>query len=260
MPQSLNRLLLAVLFLLSTAVAVAAAPITISEFSTGGGTLVHDGTGDVSSSDGSAGGEALLMSSFGLTDGSLAADLALLRIQGIALDLNPDPTDPATSASVFTLRLIGLLDGDPLPACPTCAFLDDVNVGSSLTFNPAGNTQNVLFAFDIVGLLSQLVIPSPAFPALPIGLSPEQPQPLGIPFTYALTPDQIAFIVGRMSGFSTGQVRFGLAARVEGVTSTGLDGVRSEFEIFQTPEPAALLLFGAGIAASLRRLRRVQKR
>ena len=98
-------------------------------------------------------------------------------------------------------------------------------------------------------------------PGRPHRARPQQPQPLGQRFTYALTQEQIDFIVGRMSGFSVGRFALDLRPlRVEGVRDSGLlDGVRSEFDIFQTPEPAALLLFGAGIAASLRRLRRGRK-
>ena len=87
MLQSLNRLALASLFLLSTVVTADAAIIGISEQATsGGGTLVNDGSGDVSSSDGSASGDALAMSTFGITPGNLADDLAQFSITGVVSD------------------------------------------------------------------------------------------------------------------------------------------------------------------------------
>ena len=49
--QSLKRLGLASLFLLSAVATTDAAPIFINELSTGGGTVVNDGSGDVSSSE-----------------------------------------------------------------------------------------------------------------------------------------------------------------------------------------------------------------
>lgn len=253
MLQSLNRLTLASLFLLSTVVSADAALITISEQSTGGGTLVHDGTGDVSSSDGSAQGNALLMSSFGITNGNLANDLGLFSITGLITDGD----GLATSANLNILRLIGTLNGNPLPSCATCATLNDVRVGSSLSLGAAGNTQNVLFAFDIVGALSGM-----PWGVTPAGLSSPQNVPIGQNFVYTLTPAQISFIVGRMSGFTVNQVRFGIAASAVGlVPPTSQTDVRLAFDLqgpvpVAVPEPGTLLLLGSGMAAAVCRRRR----
>ena len=67
MLQSLCRLGLVSVFLLSAVLRAEAALIVVNESSdTGGGTLVNDGSGDVSSSNGSSSGFTQLMSDLGL--------------------------------------------------------------------------------------------------------------------------------------------------------------------------------------------------
>jgi hypothetical protein len=271
MPTQLTRLGLTVVFALSTVTAEAAF-ISIDEISTGGGgTLVHDGSGDVSSSDGSAGGpglDALLLSSYGITDANLLADLAQFSITGLLTDDNNNGT-AATSASLTNLWLIGTLSGSPLPVCSTCGFLDDVNLGSSLSFDrdpvtndPLNNTQNVLFAIPFVGSAF-----GPAPWVGPSGLPSPQIVPIGQTFTYALTPAQITFIGNRMAGFSVDQVRFGLSATAFDIPTSGLaTGVAQLYDLqgpgtTTAPEPGSLLLLATGVAsAGLWRRRRTLAR
>jgi len=255
MPKQLTRLALTALFALSTTTGEAAR-IEISETATGGGgTLVHDGSGDVSSSDGSAGGpgiDALLLSSYGISDGNLAGDLGQFTITGLITDSDGD----AISASLTTLWLIGTLDGAPLPDCSTCGFLDDVNVGSSLSL--ITNTQNVLFLIPIVGS------PTAATWVGPANLSSPQAVPIGPQtFTYGLTSLQIAFIVDRMTtlGFGVDDVRFGLSAVAFGITSTGQQDVKQVYDLqgpgTSVPEPGSLLLLATGaVCAGLWRRKR----
>jgi len=253
--QSLKCLGLASLFLLSAVATTDAAPIFINELSTGGGTVVNDGSGDVSSSDGSATGSTLLMSQLGLTNLNLATDLGGLQIRGLITDpVVNGQNGPAVSANLIGLRLIGTLSAP----CVTCATLNQVKLGSSLG-GGTGDTQNVLFAFPIVGSLAGM-----PWGSTPAGLSSPQVQLLGVNFFYSLTQAQISFIVAQMAmlpGYTVNQVRLGLAASADGVTATGLpEGVRSEFEIqgpVPVPEPGTLLLLGSGMAvAGLRRVRR----
>lgn len=253
MLQSVNRIALASFFVLSAAATADAARISVDELSTGGGTLVHDGTGDVSSSDGSAKGDSLLLSSFGITNGNLANDLGLFTLTGYFSDRD----NLATSVNVTALWLIGTIDIDPLPACATCGLLSDVNVGSSLSLDPqVGDTRNVLFAIAIIGAIPAATWVGPA----------NLPQPQNVPFNsnpvYSLTPAQIAFIVNRMSGFTVDQVRFGISTAGIGLYGANLQtDVGLEWDLqgpVATPEPGTMLLLGGGIAAA--GLRRVRQR
>ena len=251
MLQSVNRIALASFFLLSAVATADAARISVDELSTGGGTLVHDGTGDVSSSDGSAKGDALLLSSFGITNGNLANDLALFSLTGYFSDHD----SLATSANVTALWLIGTIDVDPLPLCATCGLLTDVNVGSSLSLDPqVGDTRNVLFAIPLIG-----AIPAGTFVG-PANLGQQNVAFNSNP-VYTLTPAQIAFIVSQMSGYTVGQVRFGISTAGIGLYGANLQtDIGLEWDLqgpVATPEPGTMLLLGSGIAAAgLRRARR----
>lgn len=266
MLKSLNRLALGSVFLFSTVAMADAAPILISELSTGGGTLVHDGSGDVSSSDGSAQGDALLLSSFGITNGDLRNDLSLFSITGLITDLNiASGQNQATSATLSQLWLIGTLDVDP-PFCSTCGLLSDVRLGSSLNFerdpetnDPLNNFRNVLFAIPVVGSIPAAAWVGPVNPA--------NPNPFNVTinqnFVLTLTTPQIDFIAARMGlapGFTVDQVRFGLAASAIGlVPPTGQTDVGLRFDLqgpTSVPEPGTMVLLGSGIAAAALRRRR----
>ena len=228
-----------------------AASIRVSEASdTGGGTLINDGSGDVSSSNGSSSGSTSLLADLGVTDLSLATDLAQLHFLVSFTDLQHDDAAHASvSAELNVLRVYGTVEN----ACPAlnCAFLDDVNVGGSLSFNPAGNTQNVLFAFDIVGALSGM-----PWGATPAGLSSPQVAPINAVLDFQLTSAQIAFIMARLGagGFAVGDVTIGLGAFSEGVTATGgFDNVGTRVDLNPIPEPTTAVLLGMGAIALARR-------
>ena len=90
------------------------------------------------------------------------------------------------------------------------------------------------------------------------GLSSPQLVTIGGQLSYALTQEQINFILARMAvgGYLVDQVRIGLAARSESLPLGDLDqngvihfNLQSAFEIAAVPEPGTLLLLGSGMVA-----------
>jgi|RhiMethySRZTD1v2_1073278.scaffolds.fasta_scaffold431802_2 hypothetical protein len=243
------RFLLPVLLVCFTVQQAEAAFLRVSEGSdTGGGTIIFDGSADASSSNGSSSGSTTLMSAMGLTDATLSNDLATLHF----LVSLTDADNLSVAGNLLVLRVTGTVE-DPCPGL-NCAFIDDVRVGGSLSHNAAGNTQNVLFAFDIVGSLSGM-----PWGTTPAGLSsPYLISPLNTVADFQLTQAQINFIISRLSGFGVDEVWIGLGASSAGITATGaFDNVGTNVDV--VPEPVTTLLFGAaacGFALRRRTLRR----
>jgi hypothetical protein len=239
-----------------------ASRISVNELNEGGGTIIHDGSADVASSNGTtttSTSNTDLLSAIGLTNGNLAAGLAALHFVGAVTDPAIQNTQglPAVSATLNVLRITGTL----LSPCSTCGLMSDVRIGSSLGLHNGLNPQNVLFAFDIVG--------SGGFANVPWGLAGSTLAPmavtLGGTLDFTLSQDQIAFIISRLAAFNLGvdDVRLGLGAGAQGKTAANTpEGVLTEFEtdlrptLTAVPEPMSLLLFGTGIALGARRLRR----
>ena len=123
-----------------------ASRIDIGEFSDSGGTIINDGSGDVSSSNGSSHGATSLMSDLGLLNPTLAGDLANLHILGIVTDSDLQ----AVSADLSVLRIMGTV-ASPCAAALNCAQMSSVRVGGSLSLNNGQDPVNVLFAFNVIG-------------------------------------------------------------------------------------------------------------
>ena len=228
----LPRVALALLFLFSAVPNANAALILIGAGSdSGGGTILNDGTGDVSSSNGSSSGFTSTLTELGLND---LSDLSQLYVHG---QIN-NPFEPAHLADLVTLRLIGTV-ANP---CSGCATLNDVRVGGTLSLGGPDHDYNpavVLFAFDIVGSLAGMGLPT-------------QQHLTGAEFSYSLTQDQIDFITTRMSGYGLSDVHIGLGARSAG--PAGPYSTRAE--VSSVPEPGTLLLLACGIGvAGVRRFR-----
>ena len=224
-----------------------AARIDIGEFSDSGGTIINDGSGDVSSSNGSSHGATSLMSDLGLLNPTLAADLANLHILGTVTDADLQ----AVSADLSALRIIGTL-ASPCAAALNCAQMTSVRVGGSLSLNNGQDPVNVLFAFNVIGgaLLNM------PWGVTPGGL-PTQSVQIGTPLDYRLSSAQIAFIVSRMQGLEVGDVRIGLGGLATGFTAGGApENVGAVFEIPTVPEPGSLLLLAGGLIGRSARSRR----
>jgi hypothetical protein len=238
-----------------------AARISVSELSgEGAGTIVNDGSNDVSSSNGSAQGDIDFMNELGLTDSSLAADLASLTFLGSIVLADPE-FGTATSADLRYLRLIGTV----ATPCTGCGSVSEAQVGFSSLTSPSGlaSTANVvLFSVDLVG--PPLTGATPAWKG-PVNAPSTLAQPLVVPLattlSFSLSQAQIDFIVARMlsgTGYDVSDVRLGLGLAANG----NGDPVYSTFEVLpirtnDVPEPGTLTLLAAGMAmAGIRRLKR----
>ena len=242
-----------------------AARISVSDLAAGGGTIVNDGTQDVSSSDGSSHGNSDLMSALGLSNGDLAADLAALTISGGLQVVDRGFGVPVT-AELSVLRVYGTL---ATSTCADCLKPSDVNIGSSLSLRQDSNgnpidPNNVLFAFNIVGP----ALSYPGWSGVPTGLPAQTANPADSPFTFRLSNEQIAFILARMgTTYGVDAVRISLGAGGFGLTAAGGQvGMGVTFDMpplgttpppIPAPEPGTLTLLAAGLAmAGIRRLKK----
>jgi hypothetical protein len=242
-----------VLFSLSQA---EAARISISSTADqGGGTIINDGSADVSSSNGSSSGFTNLLSELGIHDLTLGADLAQLHVVGTVGI--PDATSgPAVVGNLNGLKIYGTVD-DPAN-CPNCALLSQVHVGGSLHQGPNGDVANVLFVVNLVGGVANN---TPWFG--PLG-GPAQPNPqFGAQLDFQLSQAQIGFIMSRLTagGFGVGDVHIGLGALVAAVTADQ-QPLGSAFETVgptAVPEPATMMLLASGLASLPAAIRRRRK-
>ena len=238
-----------------------AARITVDDIATGGGTIVNDGSQDVSSSDGSADGNSDLMTTLGLSDANLAAGLAALTISG-GLEGGDSGFGVPVTAELSVLRVYGTL---ATSTCADCLKPSDVKIGSSLSLRQDSNgnpidPNNVLFAFNIVGS----ALSYPGWSGVPAGLPAQTANPAESPFTFRLSDEQIAYVLARMgTTYGVGAVRLSLGAGGFGVTADGGQvgmGLTFEMPPIKTnnvPEPGTLTLLAAGLAmAGIRRLKK----
>jgi hypothetical protein len=244
------RLALAVLLTAFGIGSAEASRISVNEQAESGGTIINDGSGDVSSSNGSSTGFTTIMADLGLSDLTLQNDLANLRIDGSVTNEIQQSAVAPTSADLSALRVYGTV----ATTCATCLTLNDVKIGGSLSLNPSGNTQNVLFAFDVIG--NGLTGTTWGTSVTPGGLATQNVQ-LDASLEYQLSAAQIQFILDRMAGYSVDQVSIGLGARATGVNGlpTG-EPVQTVFETRTVPEPGTLALLAVGAIPVMLRRRR----
>ncbi len=242
-----------------------AARITITQgVGEGEGTIVNDGSQDVASSNGTAFGETSLMSELGLSNSTLASDLASLSFTGL---ISPVSGSTASSANLIVLRLYGTV----APAsCADCGLLSESQVGFSGLHNPEtpavfSDTKSVLFTVDIVGPdpSDEPIDGAPPAWLGPINLASPNEVPVGINVVRSLSQLQIDFIVARVASgnYNVADISLGMGLRPEGV-----DGdVTATFDIIgrsvpqPTPEPGTLMLLAAGLAATGMRRWRSQR-
>jgi hypothetical protein len=237
-----------------------AARITLEPGGEGAGTIVNDGSDDVRSSNMSAKGNTDLLSTLGLSDGSLAADLRSLTLQGTIEDAEGAGV---VTADLFALRLVGTV----AQTCVDCGTVQQAQLGASGLQTDdktlASTEKVVLFSVDLVGTTPE----NPVAWKGPVNFESSLDAPLVVPIspsilTYSLSEAQVQFILGRMvdNGFDVSEVRLGMALAID---STGHVGpIRTTFDVVPvtpkpTPEPGTATLLAAGLAmAGARRWRK----
>jgi hypothetical protein len=214
-----------------------AASMTMKRTSTGGGTIVHDGSGNVSTTDQSADGTTSTWTELGYESAS-----DFLVVGGYPLEVFDDPgLLPLFPYTTLTgLRFVATV---PIDDCVDCSTLDDATFG--LLAPAEQGIRNVALYGDMVAL-------APVSGPLPTQMV------AGASYLFGLSAADVNLLNAVVTHYGADNVRIGLSAAVlwpndafPGYTQ-GLPG----FETTTVPEPASMTLFAVGVASMLAAKRR----
>jgi hypothetical protein len=260
---------------LAAAVSVAssaeAAAIKMKAGASGKGTIVNDGTGDASNTDGGVSGSTSTLSELGFSVGTLFDDLTALTIYGSIPD---GALDPITLNSLLVFLTLDESTSTTPTECDQCGPLYSTFDGNGDLLEKGVNFADSLSYEDGSGPVGEPDVYNPEMVLAQVDLANSDQMLLGQVYPFQLSPAQVLIfqqailaalggnlthLVGDapITGLDLGDIRLGISLSAAGA---GFDPI-ADFSTAQetVPEPASLALLGAGlagVAGALRRRRR----
>ena len=182
------------------------------------GTIVNDGSDDVRSSNMSALGNTDLLSTLGLSDTSLEADLRSLSLR----ERSKMPRDAGSLRRIFPR--CGWW-GRVAQTCVDCGSVQQARLGSPLHLSADRRQQRE--SGSILCRSCRNNTTSPPVWQGPVKFESSLAQPLHVDIStvlnYSLSEAQVQFILGRMvdNGFDVSEVRLGMALAIDSTDHVG---------------------------------------
>jgi len=254
MKSSLPVLAFAVVLALPAA--ADAARISVRAGSSGSGTIINDGSGDASNTDGGVSGSTSTLAELGFTEGNLLQDLMGLTVFGALSPNSGEPVDLLSLLVFLTLdesTIVGPTE------CLQCELLSSASYAFSLAYE-GGQPVSGNVLTDPLNVLVGSTLSDPADPNSPLvgELASGQQMVLGQTYQFSLSLAQATIFQnailaalgdnltdlnnGALTGIGLGDIRLGF--------SVFMDSQSTEREAeaeFAVPEPGALSLLGTGL-------------